>query len=99
MTAKQLIKLHNDNHPESYAFSKNTLAFFGEKISEMRVWKGLHNITDFSGNEHFCYVLATKQHNFPITDRVCIAYHYIDSETFEIVDSETRTFLKEIPFC
>lgn len=83
MTVYGLIERHERNNAGSYFFSRNTLKFFGERISEMRVLKKQATITDYCGKEHNCYVLSSYQRNYPCGARR--AYHYFDSETFEVV--------------
>lgn len=83
MTAEKLIVKHKQAVPNSHFFDKDTLKFFGERISEMIVWKKLVNIKDYHGEMHKCYVLSSLQRNHPCG--ASRSYHYFDSETFEEV--------------
>ena len=97
MKANELIALHNANNPESYFFSRETLNFFGEKKSEMHVYKNTQTINGPDGIEHECYILTSIQHNYPVKEIKRRIYHYIDINTFEIIKSEKVDTLKYIP--
>lgn len=84
MTVYTLIERHNHNNPGSHFFDRDTLRFFGERISEMRVYKDTEIITDYSGNNHICYVLSSLQRKAP--GGPSRAYHYFDSETYEVIN-------------
>lgn len=77
MTVRELIRKHESNYPKSFFFSPDTLKFFGERISEMRVLKETQEV---DGRE--CYVLSTYQRNAPegVAKR---RLHYFDVNTFE----------------
>lgn len=77
MTVYDLMYYHKRNFPSSHFFDHDTLKFFGERISEMRV---LQRTTTVRGRE--CYVLSSFQHNAPIPRR---AYHYFATDNFEEV--------------
>lgn len=77
MTVYKLMQSHKQNFPYSHFFDKETLRFFGERISEMRVLKKTEIV---DGVE--CYVLSSLQHNAPGGARR--AYHYFDAATFEL---------------
>jgi len=79
MTAYELIRLHEKYQPDSVFFSRDTLRFFGERISEMRVLKGTVKI-----DGHECWVLSTRQRKAPagVSQR---RYHYFDINTLEVV--------------
>ena len=82
MTARELInnyKVVNGGH----YFDRDTLKFFGEKISEMKVSRDTIEKIDYSGNKHTCYELYSVQHNAPGTDKG--HYSYFDIETYEQV--------------
>ena len=81
MTAQELIFYHKKNYPNSHFFDRQTLLFFGERISEMRVLKGTTTVTDCSGEKHKCYTLSSLQRNNPIGPRR--KYSYFDVETFK----------------
>lgn len=79
MDARTLIRLHRKYQPDSHFFSKETLRFFGERISEMRVLKGTVTI-----DGHECWMLSSRQRNAPegVKQR---RYHYFDINTLEVV--------------
>lgn len=83
MTVPSLITNVKNNNPHSHFFDRDTLKFFGERISEMRVLKNPVSVTDFNGNTHNCWCLSSLQRNAPMgATRV---YHYFDTKTFEEV--------------
>lgn len=71
---------------EHHFFDRDTLKFFGERISDMRVLKDTVKIKDVCGNEHTCYIIsATRRKNAFGTCKPYKYYHYFDTETFEHV--------------
>ena len=82
MTPYKLEMLHKNNHPTSHFFDDDTLKFFGERKSEMRVLQKTEIVKGYSGT-HECYVLSSKQHKHPSGPRR--VYHYFDVKTFEVV--------------
>ena len=83
MTVYGLIDRHNTAEPGSHFFDTDTLRFFGERISEMRVLKDTEVIEDYWGTKHTCYVLSSLQRKHPSgPTRV---YHYFDTNTFKVV--------------
>lgn len=83
MTVYGLKARHEGKHPGSHFFDAETLRFFGERLSEMRVLKTLETVTDYNGNPRKCYCLSSLQRNAPGGPRR--KYHYFDVETFEHV--------------
>ena len=81
MTVYGLITRHEEAHPTSHFFDRETLKFFGERVSEMRILKDTEVVTDYSGEKHTCYVLSSLQRNHPCGARR--AYHYFDTTTFD----------------
>lgn len=80
----QVIK-HN---PDSHFFDPDTLKFFGERWSEMRVLKKTQIVVDAWGEKHECWVLSTLQRKHPCgARRVCF---YFDKNTFEEVLPKTE---------
>lgn len=86
MTPNELRRKHEKNYPDSHFFDPDTLRFFGERFSEMRVLKDTQIIPDYLGKKHNCYVLSSYQHKAP---KGCEkrAYHYFDCETFDYIVS------------
>lgn len=83
MTPEQLRTNHLTHHPTSHFFDRETLSFFGERLSEMRVLHGTVDVKSAGGFPHTCYILSSRQHNAPGGPRR--VYHYFDVETFEHV--------------
>lgn len=83
MTTDNLIYNYRRSNPTGHFFDSDTLRFFGERRSEMRVLKDTTTITDWSGERHECYVLSSLQRKAPGGPRR--AYHYFDTKTFEEV--------------
>ena len=71
-------KLHN---PRGHFFDRDTLKWFGERESEMRVLKETTKIRDISGEEHECYILSSRQR--PPFGKPIRVYHYFDNTTYE----------------
>lgn len=83
MTVGTLIYHHEKNNPKSHYFDKETLRYFGERISEMRVLKETARITDSAGEVHECYILSSLQRKDP--RGATRHYHYFDTTTFKEV--------------
>ena len=83
MTAEELKRKHIFHNPGSHFFDSDTLSFFGERMSEMRVLQGTVNVKSAGGFPHTCYILSSRQNKAPGGPRR--AYHYFDTETFEHV--------------
>lgn len=74
---------YEKKHPNGHFFDADTLKFFGERLSEMRLLKAKENVTDICGEKHKCYVISSVQRrSIPgsISKRVR-TYHYFDSDT------------------
>ena len=78
-----LMSAHKRAHPDSHFFDSETLKFFGETVSSMRLLKGTVNVADIMGEEHNCYVLSSLQKKCPAGLRR--AHHYFDVDTLEHV--------------
>ena len=83
MTVNELVRRYYEKHPNGHFFDRDTLKFFGERLSEMYVWKGKVKKTDSMGVTHTCYVLSSLQRKHPMGPRR--VYHYFDAETFDDV--------------
>ena len=81
MTVYGLIAEHRRRFPSSHFFDSETLRFFGERISEMRVLRGVVTVKDISGHDRRAYVLSSRQRKAPGGPRR--KYHYFDAETFD----------------
>lgn len=77
--ASRFVDDYRETHPTRHLFDKEKQKYFGERISEMRVLKNLATVTDYSGNEHKCFVLSTYRHKYsPNGQRR--NYYYFDIE-------------------
>ena len=81
MTVTRLIHQYYLKHPEGHFFDRETLKFFGERISDMRVMKDTEVVTDYAGEKHTCYCLSHLQRKHPCgpTRR----YTYFDVDTLD----------------
>lgn len=77
MTVYTIMQEYRNHHPHGHYFDTETLRFFGERISEMRVLKKTKIV-----NGRVCYVLSTLQRNAP--GGPIRHYAYVDAETFDI---------------
>ena len=76
-----LRRAYYSTHPNGHFFDSDTLKFFGERFSEMRLLKGTVKIMALGGEEHECYVVSSRQ-RIPMvgTKRV---HHYFDATTLD----------------
>ena len=79
----QLINEYYNKHPDGHFFDHDTLKFFGETVSSMRLLKETTQVKDISGDEHEAYVLSRLQRNHPGGARR--TYAYFDVETLDDV--------------
>jgi len=82
-TAYDLRAAYNDKHPDGHFFDPDTLKFFGESMSQMRLLKNTVAVTDIGGDVHTCYVLSSRQ-RMP-SGKSRRKYHYFDNVTLEDV--------------
>ena len=85
-TVNTLIREYYRNNPNGHFFNKDTLRFFGERISDMRLFKKTVNVQTYNGQILECYKLSTFQRNHPLGARR--AYYYFDIDTVDYVDNE-----------
>ena len=78
-----LMSRYYEKHPHGHFFDRDTLKFFGESISTMRLLKGTTVVTDICGEKHECYVLSRLQKKHPMGPRR--TYAYFDVETMDDV--------------
>lgn len=78
-----LVDAYYQKNPTGHYFDRETLKFFGESLSTMRLLKGKSEITDVSGEKHTCYVLSKLQKKHPLGPRR--VYAYFDEQTLEDV--------------
>lgn len=74
---------HEAAHPTSHFFDHDTLKFFGEHLSSMRLLKRRSTITDCMGEKHECYCLSSPQKT-PFGNRRT-RWFYFDVDTLEEV--------------
>lgn len=78
--AGHFIRMYYARHPNGHFFDRDTLKFFGERRSEMRLLKNTVKIRDICGETHECYVISSVQRpGAPLRRRR--AYHYFDVDT------------------
>lgn len=83
MTIYQFIRLYNQKHND-YMFSSDTLKFFGESLSRMKVLKTKAIKEDYKGNKKTCYVISSKRtKNAFGRCKPYTHYLYFDIETLE----------------
>ena len=86
MTIYELKRAYYEKNPDGHFFDRDTLKFFGEALSRMRVLKKTVTITDISGEEHECYVVsATRTKNWNGSCKPYTHYHYFDVDTLRDV--------------
>ena len=78
MDIYELKRNYHAQHPSGHFFDPETLKFFGERLSEMRVLKSTATVTDCMGETHKCYVVS-KHSTYGRN------YAYFDTETFEYI--------------
>ena len=81
MTVYELQRKHEQFHPGSHFFDRDTLKFFGETYSTMNVLKGTVKMKDISGQEHEAYILSSLQRKAPGGPQR--TWHYFDAMTYE----------------
>lgn len=72
---------HLAAHPDSHFFDHDTLKFFGERLSSMRLLKTRPTVKDCVDEEHECYCLSSSQRT-PLGNRRT-HYFYFDVNTLE----------------
>lgn len=81
MPVWKLVDIYQGKHPGGHFFDRDTLKFFGERLSDMRVLSETKTIKDCLGETHECYVLSRLQRKHPGGPKR--TYAYFDVETFE----------------
>jgi hypothetical protein len=79
MSPYELKELHLEYHPDSHFFDYDTLKFFGESMSTMKVLKETEDIRDSMGELHTCYVLSKLSRKYPTGPRRTYAYFDVDT--------------------
>lgn len=86
-TIQELKDAYYEKHPDYHFFDPETLKFFGERLSEMYLYKKTEKVKDICGEEHTCYVIRSVQHKHPVHSHKTV-YHYFDTETLDTVAFE-----------
>ena len=81
MTIYQLMNRYREHNPRGHYFDRDSLKWFGERMSEMRVLKGVATVIDTYGKEHTCYVVSSIQHKHPCGPTR--HYAYFDTVTYD----------------
>jgi hypothetical protein len=79
----KFIQDYYSKNPEGHYFDHDTLKFFGERTSEMRVLKNTTVIKNYKGEKQECYILSSLQRNHP--SGPTRKYTYFDIETLDHV--------------
>ena len=80
------IRDFEDKHPRSPFFSRETLAFFGERPSDMRVLQEITRVRRYGGEMCDCYVVSSLQRKAPGGPKR--EYHLFAVDTLEHVVPE-----------
>lgn len=81
MTPSELIRNYKATHPRGHFFDTETLSFFGERVSNMRV--NDVKVVNSEGQLMRAYKLTSLQRNAPI--KPFYSVHYFDQSTFDEV--------------
>ena len=79
----QLVREYKKRNPGGHFFDRDTLKFFGERMSDMRLLKDKVTVRDCCEEKHLCYVVSSLQRKDPRGPRR--HYHYFDAETINQV--------------
>ena len=79
----ELRSAYYGKHPDGHYFDADTLKFFGERFSDMRLLKGTSHIKDICGEDHEVYTISRLQRNYPSGQRR--TYAHFDTTTFDNV--------------
>jgi len=74
---------YKKRNPNGHYFDSETLKFFGERVSEMRLIKGTFQEVDICGNPHTCHAVSILQRKHPYGARR--VWKYFDTETLHDV--------------
>lgn len=75
----ELIRAYYQKNPNGHYFDRDTLKFFGERVSDMRPLKGTVKVTDISGGEHKAYCISRLQRKYPGGARRTYAYFDVNT--------------------
>jgi hypothetical protein len=75
------IRDYYEKHPNGHYFDPDTLKFFGERLSDMRIYKAIEVKEDYQGTKHDCYVVSRLQRKHPNGPKRTLVY--FDVKTLE----------------
>jgi len=75
----ELRSAYYGKHPDGHYFDVDTLKFFGERLSDMKLLKGTVTVKDICGEEHEVYVISRLQRKYPGGARRTHAYFDINT--------------------
>ena len=83
------MKIYNNIHsfirdyyaknPTGHYFDQDTLKFFGERLSDMRINKTVEVKEDDRGEKHKCYVISRMHRAHPNGPRRTLAYFDVET--------------------
>ena len=74
-----LIYQYYQKHPDGHFFDYDTLKWFGECRSRMRLLKGTCLITNYRGEQVECYIVSKFSAKYPGGGRTTYAYFDINT--------------------
>jgi hypothetical protein len=77
----EFIRAYYKKNPEGHYFDQETLKFFGERLSDMRLLKKTAKVKDIRGVEHEAYVISRLQRKHPGGPQRTYAYFDVDALT------------------
>ena len=77
----EFIKAYYEKNPDGHYFDQETLKFFGERLSDMRLLKKTVKIKDIRGVEREAYVISRLQRKHPGGPRRTYAYFDVNTLT------------------
>ena len=73
------VKDYYAKNPDGHYFDPDTLKFFGERLSDMRINKTVEVKEDDRGEKHKCYAISRMQRAHPNGPRRTLAYFYVET--------------------
>lgn len=83
MTIYEFVDKYRKAQPDGHFFDPQTLKFFGERLSEMRVLKGTAMLECDDGKTRECYRISSLQRKHPCGPRR--SYAFFDVKTLDNV--------------
>ena len=77
----EFIRAYYEKNPEGHYFDQETLSFFGERVSDMRLLKKTAKVKDIRGVEREAYVISRLQRKHPGGPQRTYAYFDVDALT------------------